>query len=326
MRLGTLMLASVVAIGCGDAATMGELPLSSWSFLDTQQSIRTADDVVRRRGELLDVVFGGPMPTRLPDTVEPVIDSVFEGYAIERISVTTDDLTSIAYLIHPASWNGALAIYHQGHLGDFRIHGVRTIRELLASDYQVLAFAMPMLGMNVHPFEDADHARLAARDHPLRYFADPVVVALNWAGATYAYTRRFMVGISGGGWTTVLLAAIDERIDASYPVAGSWPHYLREAFDTVDDYEQHIIPSYLELYLMATYPGRLQVQFFNELDPCCFAGTAAYDYLGYVSYHAALWGGRFDILIDRGQDQHILSQYTLSEILKVEAPIADSLE
>ena len=303
----------------------GLLPVS-WDFLDTQQSIRTAEDVVATRAELIDFVFGGPVPMRLPDAIEPVTDPAFPGYAIEQITVATDDLASFAYLIHPASWNGALAIYHQGHLGDFRIHGAGTITALLSANYQVLAFSMPMLGMNTHPFQIPEHVLLSEREHPLRYFADPVIIALNWAEQSYDYTRRFMVGISGGGWTTVLVAGMDERIDASYPVAGSWPHYLREVYGSTGDYEEQITPNYLELYLMATYPGRTQVQVFNEFDECCFAGTVPYDYLGYVSYHANLWQGHFELLIDRGQEEHIISEYTLSEILERELPIATSLE
>lgn len=317
------LVALPVISGCMDAEG---LSFSSWESLDARQRIRTGQDVESVRAETIDFVFGAPLPSRFPDAIDPISDPAFAGYAIEQITVATDDLTSFAYLIHPQSWNGALAIYHQGHAGDFRTFGAATIRELLESNYQVMAFAMPMRGMNTHPFQRREHSLLESRDHALRYFADPVVIALNWAEETYAYTRRFMVGISGGGWTTVLVAGIDERIDASYPVAGSWPHYLRQIYGSIGDYEQQITPNYLELYLMATYPDRTQVQVFNEFDSCCFAGTVAYDYLAYVSYRADSWGGRFDILMDRGQKSHTLSEHTLSEILEIELPIAISLE
>ena len=36
-----------------------------------------------------------------------------------------------------------------------------------------------------------------------------------------------MVGLSGGGWTTNLLSAIDDRIRYSFSVAGSMPIYYR---------------------------------------------------------------------------------------------------
>jgi len=294
------------------------LEFSSWDFFDASQRIRTAEDVADTQDEMLELVFGGPLPTRMPDDVEATEDDAFPGNEIERIRVATDDLVSIAYLIHPDVWNGVLAIYHQGHLGDFRELGRETIVALLGEGFQVLAFSMPMLGMNTHPFETDEHSELQVRERPLEYFADPVIVALNWAEQAYSYRHRFMVGISGGGWTTVLVSGIDERIDTSYPVAGSWPHYLRERFGYFGDYEERITPNYLELYLMATYPDRAQVQVFNEFDACCFGGLYSYDYLGYTSYRANAWSGRFEMFMDHDQVEHEISENVLREILERE--------
>lgn len=309
LHLGLLLLA-----GCEIEA----LAFSSWEFLDESQSIRTEDDVLEARDEMVELVFGAPLPTRQPDEVRIVADPAFPNHLIEQVTVQTEGLTSFAYFIHPDSWNGALAIYHQGHRGDFREHGRDTIAGLLDVGYQVLAFSMPMLGMNTHPFATSEHVELRQREHPLRYFAEPVIVALNWADATHSYSRRFMLGLSGGGWTTVVVAAIDERIDASYPVAGSWPHYLRDRFGFFGDYEERITPNYLELYLMATQPEREQVQLFNEFDPCCFGGPYSYDYLSYTSYRANAWGGRFQILMDHQEMEHVISAGSLRQILEIE--------
>lgn len=294
------------------------LDFSSWEFFDQSQNIRTGDQVEDARAEMIELVFGAQLPTRLPDEVDETRDAAFPGHEIERIRVATDDLVSIAYLIHPHVWNGVLAIYHQGHLGDFRELGRDTIGAFLEEGFQVLALSMPMRGLNTHPFETDEHSELQVRDRPLEYFADPVIVALNWADEAYSYRRRFMVGISGGGWTTVLVSGIDERIDTSYPVAGSWPHYLRDRFGFFGDYEERITPNYLELYLMATYPDRAQVQVFNEFDACCFGGLYSYDYLGYTSYRANAWGGRFEIFMDHDQVEHEISEKVVREILKRE--------
>lgn len=314
MRRRLVLLFLMIAGAC----EVESLGFSSWEFLDSQQRIRTSGDAADAREEMIELVFGAPLPTRLPDDVVLTIDPAFEGHLIHQITVDTDDLTSIAYLIHPVPWNGGLAIYHQGHEGDFRDHGTRTISGLLDAGYQVLAFSMPMLGMNIHPFPTSEHVQLRGRGHPLRYFIDPVIVALNWVEQNFIYSRRVMVGLSGGGWTTVVVAAIDRRIDASYPVAASWPHYLRDRFGFFGDYEERITPNYLELYLMATHPRREQVQIFNEFDLCCFGGLYSYDYLSYTAYLANQWGGRFQILMDHGQLEHEISRYSLSQILAIE--------
>jgi hypothetical protein len=303
---------------CVGGCHVEPLESSPWEFFDQSQRIRIGEDVADARAEMLELVFGGPLPTRMPDDVEATQDEAFPGNEIERIRVATDDLVSIAYLIHPDVWNGVLAIYHQGHSGDFRRFGRDTIRALLDEGFQVLAFSMPMRGLNTHPFETAEHSELQVRERPLEYFIDPVIVALNWAEQTYSYRHRFMVGLSGGGWTTVLVSGIDERIDTSYPVAGSWPHYLRDRIGHFGDYEERITPNYLELYLMATYPDRAQVQVFNEFDACCFGGLHPYDYLGYTSYRANAWGGRFEILVDHDQVDHEISGNMRREILERE--------
>ncbi len=64
--------------------------------------------------------------------------------------------------------------------------------------------------------------------HPVKYFLEPVVVFLNYAEIDYNYRHVAMVGISGGwgvGWTTTLAAAIDYRIESSFPIAGSYPFF-----------------------------------------------------------------------------------------------------
>ena len=93
-----------------------------------------------------------------------------------------------------------------------------------------------------------------------------------------------MIGISGGGWTTTLYAAIDDRISKSFSVAGSLPISLRIESRDIGDYEQthrefYSIANYLELYVMCSYgENRMQMHIFNKLDPCCFSGDLSMNY------------------------------------------------
>lgn len=54
----------------------------------------------------------------------------------------------------------------------------------------------------------------------MRFFIEPVVLAVNYAKAL-GYDEIVMLGLSGGGWTTTVSAAVDSRIKLSIPVAGS---------------------------------------------------------------------------------------------------------
>ena len=60
-------------------------------------------------------------------------------------------------------------------------------------------------------------------DEVMRYFLEPVVLAVNYAVNVLKYKHIAMVGLSGGGWTTTIAAAIDSRITLSMPIAGSMP-------------------------------------------------------------------------------------------------------
>jgi hypothetical protein len=122
-----------------------------------------------------------------------------------------------------------------------------------------------------------------------------------------------MAGLSGGGWTTTLYSALDERIAASFPVAGSLPLHLKSLVQkSLGDWEQttprlYGIANYLDLYLLATYKGRLQKQLLNEHDPCCSSGRGALSYESTVARQAAQWGGHFAVSIDGSSRIHDVS-------------------
>ena len=79
-----------------------------------------------------------------------------------------------------------------------------------------------------------------------------------------------MMGASGGGWTSLLAAAIDTRIAYSASVAGSLPMYLRTGAcgkPGVGDAEQRNWPgnlysriTYVDLYIMAANGARKKQQ------------------------------------------------------------------
>merc|ERR1712113_957992 len=104
---------------------------------------------------------------------------------------------------------------------------------------------------------------------------EPVVNTINFA-KKIGYENIVMAGLSGGGWTTTLMAAIDPRIGLSFPVAGSMPCDFAH---TSWDYEQfcnhpHMkIANYSSMYVLAALePQRNSVQIIHDKDSCCFHG------------------------------------------------------
>ena len=272
---------------------------------------------------------------QLPKVETDISDSNYEDFQnlkrIDRLTVEMEyGINSISYLFIPEQTNEKLILYHQGHGGDFLL-GYDTIQFFLDRNFTVLAMAMPLLGMNNQPVVEIDglgemkltsHKKLrlleANNFNPMKLFLDPIQVNLNFLAKEYNFKRYSMIGLSGGGWTTVVYSAIDERISDSFSVAGSIPFYLRVDSRDMGDYEQTNIAlyqnvNYLELYVLSAYgDGRQHIQIFNKNDPCCFSGN------GYETYEfviddkiSQLGKGNFQIFIDDTHNEHKISNHIL---------------
>ena len=279
--------------------------------------------------------------SQLPEVEIDISDSSYKDFQnlkrIDRLTVEMEyGINSVSYLFIPEQSNEKLILYHQGHGGDFLL-GKDTIQFFLDRNFTVLAMAMPLLGMNNQPVIEIDglgemklisHKKLrlleANNFNPMKLFLEPVQTNLNFLDKEYNFKRYSMIGLSGGGWTTVVYSAIDERISDSFSVGGSIPFYLRVDSRDMGDYEQTNIElyknvNYLELYVLGAYgDGRQHIQIFNKNDPCCFSGN------GYETYEfvikdkmSQLGKGTFQILIDDTHNEHKISDHTLKLVYEM---------
>ena len=253
--------------------------------------------------------------TPAPEDALPASDSLRNLDRIEQIVITmappnTDGMavehTSTAYLFHPQIANGAVVIVHHGH--GCRLDGLEdaynldaTIRTLLAAQYAVVGMRMPLFqspaacGFDAvstshdDMFTDPAQQLAPGSGSPLQFFLEPVARVLHYLETTYPSLAVFphMVGLSGGGWTTTVYAALDPRIILSFPVAGSLPldmpeHSGYHAEQQWPDF--YAIAGYKDLYILGSYgpalesqgafgaapPWRRQTQILNQYDDCCF--------------------------------------------------------
>ena len=276
----------------------------------------------------------------LPQVEYDISDSRYSDFQnlnrIDKLTVEMEyGINSISYLFIPEVSNEKLILYHQGHGGDF-ILGQETIQFFLNRDFTVLASTMPLVGMNNQPIVEIDgfgkiklisHEQLNLLKtngfNPMRLFIDPIQINLTFLHKEYAFQQYSMIGISGGGWTTVIYSAIDERISDSFSVAGSMPFYLRVNDRDIGDYEQtntdlYQNVNYLEFYVLSGYgEGRKHIQIFNKNDPCCFSGN------GYETYEfiikdkiSQLGNGDFQVFVDNTHNEHKISDTVLEYIIK----------
>ena len=315
----------------------------NFSDLDINSLIRinNEEDIVNKRNSLIDFIWKeqGFPKNKMPDMIENnILDSRYNDLKnlkqIDKIVISMDyEINSIIYHFIPEQSNNILIIYHQGHSGDF-VNGKNTINFFLEKGYSVLAFSMPLTGMNNQPQIDlqnlgtikfVSHKQLplleSSNFHPIKLFVEPIVISLNYVNEQFEYDDYRMIGISGGGWTTVLYSAIDERISQSFSIAGSYPLFLRFEQKNISHYEEILpelydIANYLELYIMAAYgENRDFVQVFNKYDRCCYSGDLYKIYENNLKEKInALQKGNYDVILDDTHKEHKISEHVLLKI------------
>ncbi|MBI1371223.1 MAG: hypothetical protein GC159_00455 [Phycisphaera sp.] len=300
--------------------------------------IHSSDDVVARRVEMVRAIWGdagspaGTLPLRVEHNIAtPDMPGLAKMATIDRLTVDLDsDLRSIAYHFRPhrvtQPWT---IIYHEGHGAGFEDRQAM-IERLVAQGYPVIGMSMPLMGMNprptvrvpaVGPIKLNEHDKLIWLDHPLHYFIDPVVAVLDYLQRTEPDRPVAMMGLSGGGWTTTVVAAIDTRVVRSYPVAGTQPIYLRGDKPWAD-FEQSWPPLYraantMEMHVLGSHGlRRAQMQVLNQYDACCFGGVGYQTYAGEVTRRVdAIGPGAFNVWIDDTHAEHQISDAALKWII-----------
>jgi hypothetical protein len=357
-----------IAVLIGAAASLGCEPTISDAtpvvhganhFIDDSLLIISgAAEVTHKRNALIAYVWGrSGWPSHVRPTVERDLPSPVSGLGgvarIDKLTVLVNanagPVESWGYHFIPAQPTGRLVILHHGHACDLDdspapidegLGMQRTINALVGHGVGVLAMYMPRF----RPGQCDTHTklfvdRLGDNGEPFRYFLEPLVANLGYLRSESArdgfpaYGAFGMVGLSGGGWTTTVYAALDPTIDISIEVAGSMPLYLRGA-DASIDIEQFDEPfygqvGYEDLYVLGAHgPGRRRIQVLNRHDDCCFGEAQLRTDLG-LSFDAAVRGyeaqvqrslaamgeSSFQVEIDESSPGHMISWETIEGII-----------
>jgi len=314
--------------------------------LDSLIKINNESDVDEKKNHLIEFFWNVESLDRvkysgqLPQVESDISDSRYDNFQnlkrIDKLTVEMEyGINSVSYLLVPEESNKKLILYHHGHDGDF-ILGKDTIQFFLERNFTVLAMTMPLIGMNSQPIVEIDgfgemnlisheQFRLLEKNkfNPMKLFIHPIQVSLNFLEKEYNFKRYSIIGISGGGWTSLVYSAIDDRISDSFSVASSIPFYLKLNWRDMGDYEQmnidlYKITNYLELYVLAAYgDDRKHIQIFNKNDSCCYSGNGYESYEFFIKDKLMQLGkGSFEILIDDTHYGHKISESTLSLILE----------
>lgn len=246
----------------------------------------TAEVARLRRRILEEVVFRGwpkhwvDAPTRFEDLG---LIAGGEGYRMRRLRyliVPGFYATAVAYEPDPLSGGVPAVLNVNGHGLAGKALEYKQKRCIQQARSGVLALNLEWIGMgelaqkeNTHWF--AAHLDLAgARAVGLFYLAMRRGLDYLWDHPQVDRRRIAMTGLSGGGWQTIFLSALDERIALAVPVAGysSVVSRIERAAD-VGDIEQnpadfYTLADYAHLTAMRAPKPTLLI--YNAEDDCCF--------------------------------------------------------
>jgi hypothetical protein len=327
---------------------------------DRTITVHSPREIEKKRSELINYLWGseGFPKRRLPDTVVTNIATPVQGLTnLARVDELRMELApglqALAYHFIPQKPNRELVVVHQGHgctldddpsPTDIGYGLQRTINGLLREGYGVLGVFMPH--MRPGDCSGGHDAMFGTNQAPkigsaIKYFLEPTAIGLNHVKkggrSSPSYRAFHMVGLSGGGWTTTIYAAVDPNIRCSFPVAGTIPLYLRTG-GSVGDREQfeatfYGLAGYPDLYLLgAQGRGRKQVQILVRRDDCCF-GQAQHDEKSAGHNYAEamreyefrvqeelkrMRHGSFRLEIDETAPSHMISHHAVNDIILTE--------
>jgi hypothetical protein len=331
-------------------------PIRSAPLTDDRAiTLHSAREIAAKRRALIQYLWGadGFPDRRLPNVLTNVASPVKQLDHLARTDEFRIDMAAglqgLAYHFIAQRPNRELVVVHHGHActldddpspKDVGYGLQRTINALLRDGYGVLGVFMP----HMRPGDcTGGHDAMFATNvvgSAIKYFLEPTAVSLNYlktrsrAGRFPKYETFHMTGLSGGGWTTTIYAAIDPSIRCSFPIAGTIPLYLRTG-GSVGDREQfeptfYRSAGYPDLYILGAHGrGRTQVQILVRRDDCCF-GEAQHDAKSSgMAYAEAMrdyetrtsaalkqiGSGSFRLEIDETAPSHMISHHAIERII-----------
>jgi hypothetical protein len=216
------------------------------------------------RTEWLDTIAGGP------------------GYRIRKFRYEALPgmwIPGLLYLPDKLDDSVPLAINVNGHAPEGKAVAYKQLRSINLAKRGLLVLNLEWFGMGQLRTSGFSHYRMNQLDLCGASGLAPFYLAMSRAidlglSLEHVDPKRVAVsGLSGGGWQTIVISSLDERVTLANPVAGYGSLRTNIAFDDLGDSEQ--APSDMGLvadyaHLTAMRAPRPTLLTYNAADDCCF--------------------------------------------------------
>lgn len=264
------------------------------------------------RAQMLNHVFGQPTLPTIESTVTYGVSDPNGISGYDTVDKYVYD-QNYGYLYSPEIQNGKLLVVHQGHSPTLTELGLKETVELgLSLNWNVLLLGMPGRSGNGGIVDHNAYTELAP-------FLNHIVAALNKYNPQ---NEVVMTGLSGGGWSTTIYAALDTRITTSIEFAGSIP-WGRRSGSSVGDWEQAEVVKLVDYpawYVMGADGGRVRYQVLNKFDDQVFAEDVYGPFyfsevIQPADAAAQALGGRVFWFEDASHSEHKISEWGRTNVL-----------
>lgn len=216
------------------------------------------------RVQWLDTIAGGP------------------GYKIRKFRYECLSgmwIPGLLYLPENLAGKVPLAVHVNGHAPEGKAVEYKQLRSINLAKRGMLVLDLEWFGMGQLRTAGFSHYRMNQLDlcgasglAPF-YLAMSRALDLGLALPNVDPKRVAVSGLSGGGWQTILISSLDERVTLANPVAGYGSFATNIAFDDMGDSEQ--APSEMAIvadyaHLTALRAPRPTLLTYNAGDDCCF--------------------------------------------------------
>jgi len=316
--------------------------VSGYNWISGKYSITmsSSSDIAAKRAYMIGYVFNGNgLPTAsVPDAITTgftgTINQTTTGALVGASSTNrlrwdfTDGQgyvwSSYTYHILNATPNGKCVTVSGGHSSES--NHIDCLNALLGQGFDIFYVALPCTFQNTETNPNIVGTGTSAHNdfltggldsvtfNALEIFFFEKIRNLNYADANYSYTEHYVTGCSGGGWTTMMLMALDTRFKRGVPMRGVKSILFRAFTDESSpsgwDFEQgppaglasridtfYQTCTYFDIMLLAISGGRTCHYTHHYNDSCCHYKYTYNLYKSWLQSLATSFGGTYNLTI-----------------------------